>query len=424
MVTSILRRSILGKKDKFLFKRYREGSIDFDSIKDGIGLYVHIPFCSSICPYCPYNKILYDKRKADLYKGALMKEIDMFRDRVGNKKISSLYFGGGTPGLLVDEIGELVDYIRENYGFNGDIGIELHPKGLSPQILGQLKEMGVNMISLGVQTFREDILKFLGRDYGIKDIEEAINLIKSYEFQCVDIDIMTNLPNQSLEDIERDVKKAYSYGVDQLSIYPLIVFPMTKLDKIIRDNQIIRFSGLEERKILQVIDSISEKAAYKRTSIWTYSKDRKNRYSSVTRENFIGFGAGASSHFDNYFYLNTFNVDAYIEALDRGDLAINLVNYMTDREKMIFWIFWRSYDGLIEGDRFKVLFKKDMEEEFKLLFFLFKFLNMAKKKGDKYILTERGRFAYHLVEKQYSIHYLNYLWERSMLDPWIQEVRI
>lgn len=144
----------------------------------------------------------------------------------------------------------------------------------------------------------------------------------------------------------------------------------------------------------------------------------------MTRESFIGFGAGASSHFGRYFYLNTFDVDAYIKTLNEGRKPINIVNLMTNREKMIFWIFWRCYDGVIDEERFKQLFHQDMYQEFKFLFKLFKLLGIAKNQAHKVTLTDFGRYAYHFVEKQYSIHYLNNVWKQSMTESWIKELRL
>ncbi|WP_432665594.1 coproporphyrinogen-III oxidase family protein [Wukongibacter baidiensis] len=424
MITDLLRRTILGKKDRFTFKSYEEGLIDFNDINSGIGVYIHIPFCKSICPYCPYNKIVYKREKAESYKYGLIKELTLYKEKLGNKKISSIYIGGGTPTLLISELKEVIEFIEVNYEFKGDIGIEIHPNEVTDILLSKLREMNINLISLGVQTFNEEKLRFLGRGYGEDEIDRALSLIKKYNFKCVDVDIMTNIPGQSIDDIRYDLEKVYSYEIDQLSIYPLIVFPLTKLSRVIKEKKLSRFNELEERKILNLIDEISKSHGYERSSIWTYGKNHGNRYTSVTRESFIGFGAGASSHFGNYFYLNTFNVDEYIKALNDNRLPINIVNLMTEREKMIFWIFWRCYDGAIDEERFKALFHKDMKKEFRLLFNSLKLLGMTMKQGNNLVLTDLGRFAYHFVEKQYSIHYLNNVWQRSMGEPWIQSLRI
>ncbi len=424
MITDFLRRTILRKKDRFTFKGYEQGLINFNDIDNEIGIYIHIPFCKSICPYCPYNKIVYQSEMAESYKDALIKELILYREKLNGKKISSVYIGGGTPTLLIYELKEVIKFIEVSYKFQGDIGIEVHPTEVSEILLNKLKEMNINLISLGVQTFNEEKLRFLGRGYGECEIDRALSLIKEYKFKCVDVDIMTNIPGQSIDEIKYDLEKVYSYEIDQLSIYPLIVFPLTRLSRVIEEKKLSRFNELKERKILNIIDEISKKHGYERSSIWTYGKNHGNRYTSVTRESFIGFGAGASSHFGNYFYLNTFNVDQYIKALNEERLPINIVNLMTEREKMIFWIFWRCYDGVIDEQRFKALFNKEMKKEFKMLFNFLNLLGMTMKQGSNIILTSLGRFAYHFVEKQYSIHYLNNVWQKSMEEPWIQELSI
>ena len=424
MITDFFRRVILGKRAKFKFVGYKEGMIDFSSIDKECGIYIHVPFCKSICPYCPYNKEIYEKNKAKEYSKALLKELTIYKNSLVDKKITSIYIGGGSPALLSLELKEVIDFIKNNFNFTGDIGIEIYRSQGNKNLLQNLKEMEINMISLGVQTFNNDKLKFLGRCYSNEDVQEAITLIKSFNFKCLDIDIMTNIPGQTIDDIVYDLKTAYSYDIDQISIYPLIVFPMTSMDKIIREKGLSRFSELEEKRILQIIDEISTQHNYKRSSIWTYGKDMDNRYTSVTRESFIGIGAGASSLFSDYFYLNTFNVSEYINSLNKDSLPINIVNIMTEREKMIFWLFWRCYDGVIDENRFYELFNRDMKNEFRLLFTALKILKMIRSEGNKVILTNLGRFAYHYVEKQYSIHYLDKLWQSSMQQPWIKELNL
>lgn len=458
MITDIFRRLILKKKDKFIFTSYENNMIDFNKIEGDTGLYIHIPFCRSICPYCPYNKVVYEKDKAEKYKNALLNEINIYKEYLKDKNILSVYIGGGTPTLLIDEIKEILYFIREEFYFDGDVGIEVYPTEVTEELLNNIKLSGISLISLGVQTFNDEKLKFLGRRYTAKDAQEALEKIIKFNFKCVDVDIMTNIPGQTIQQIEYDLRKVYAYNIHQLSIYPLIIFPMTPMDKIIKEKKLSRFSEFKERKILKLIDDVSKKYGYKRSSVWTYGKKEDNRYTSVTRESFIGIGAGASSLFSKYFYLNTFDVDEYIKVLKgalhedsyvinadlHGDgyaesqanlhrdgyeipskkLPINLVNIMTDREKMIFWIFWRCYDGIIDKDKFYQLFNKDMEKEFKLLFNMLKILRMCEKKGNEIMLTELGRFAYHYVEKQYSIYYLNYLWGESMKNPWIKRLEL
>jgi len=141
----------------------------------------------------------------------------------------------------------------------------------------------------------------------------------------------------------------------------------------------------------------------------------------VTRESFVGFGVSATSHFDKYFYLNTFNVEAYITRLATGRLPINLVNVMTPREKMIFWLFWRCYDTVIDTRRFKELFGVDFSEEFPFIDRFLQSSGLARREGHRLKLTQTGSYLYHLVEKQYSLTYLNKMWSACMENQWLEK---
>ena len=112
MITRLFRRMI-GKKDQFLFKGYQEGLVQFQAMDAETGIYLHIPFCKTLCPYCPYNKVLYNADQAQKYKTALLQELILYEKYMNSKRISSIYIGGGTPTLLLPELREVLDFIRE-----------------------------------------------------------------------------------------------------------------------------------------------------------------------------------------------------------------------------------------------------------------------------------------------------------------------
>ncbi len=422
MIADIFRRLLINKKEPFLFKGYQENTLSLNT--DETGLYLHVPFCKSLCPYCPYNKVKYQEALLEPYKNALIKELQMYKALKPELRFTSLYIGGGTPSLFMAELAEIIAYIRREFAFDGDIGIELHPSTVNVETLRMIKACGINMLSIGIQSFHRQHLQFLGRGYDEGYLDKTLRLISEFDFDCVDIDIMTSLPEETIEEIEADVRKALSYNVDQLSIYPLIVFPMTTLYQEIKSRGISRLNELQEYRVLQLIEGIASEMGYEKTSVWTYGRKERKRYTSVTREDFIGIGSGASSRVDAYFYTNTFDIKAYTAAVNNGKLPINLVNVMTEKEQMIFWIFWRCYDGIIDSDRFRQIFGKEMASEFKLLFSLMKLLGIARKDAGSYYLTKWGAYLYHLVEKRYSISYLNKLWRESMKRPWIEELTL
>lgn len=424
MLTEALRLMIARKRNKYVFEQFKAADVDFFLLPSELGLYIHIPFCRSLCPFCPYNKTIYNKTLATRYSKALLKELALYRPILKGKQINSIYIGGGTPNLMLEEIDLLLQKMRNQFGFRGDVGMEIHPREATPSNLTAAKKAGINLISVGIQSFHSASLDFLERGYGLEDSHRAVASALDAGFDTVDVDIMYNIPGQSEAAIEEDLQTCLSYGVEQVSVYPLIVFPFTPLQEKIESSGAHRFNELEEYKIQKKLDRIAASHGYERTSIWTYGKKEAKRYTSVTRETFLGLGASATSLYDKYFYLNTFDVEEYIKALDSGRVPISLVNTMSSREKQVFWLFWRCYDTVISRQRFRSLFGASLDKKFPVLVAGLKTLRLARDHGEVLKLTGWGSFCYHFVEKQYSLKYLNSLWDFSMRNPWPKRLEL
>jgi len=150
MLTSLLRFFLARKIRPYEFIKTHE--IEYRPRLKELGLYIHIPFCKQICNFCPYNKILYDKQLANEYTIGLINELRFLKDKFQDKKITSVYVGGGTPSLLKEGLEKVFAYINENFNFHGEIAVELHPSDSDIQTLKFLNNIGVNLISLGLQS--------------------------------------------------------------------------------------------------------------------------------------------------------------------------------------------------------------------------------------------------------------------------------
>ena len=418
MLPELLKLIVAHKWEKYVFRPYREGDVSFALIPEELGLYIHVPFCQKLCQFCPYNKTLYRFEQADWYCKALFQEFGLYKPFLQGKKIGSIYFGGGTPTLMVNQLAELLDKLRKDMDFSGDVGIEVHPREGTEEKFQEIRKAGINLVSIGVQSFSSEALDFLEREYGVEECHQAVKRTMQAGFTTVDVDLMYNIPGQTITDMERDLHICLSYGVDQVSMYPLIVFPLTPLQASIKASGRHRFGEFQEYGIQKKLDRVAQEYGYQRTSIWTYGKKGVKLYTSVTRERFLGLGASATSLYSKYFYLNTFDVEEYIKALENGKSPISLVNHMSDREQQVFWLFWRCYDTSISRQRFGELFGKSLDKEFRLMVSGLKILGLASEQGDNLKLTQLGSFCYHFVEKQYSLRYLNNLWDASMQEPW------
>jgi len=354
----------------------------------------------------------------------MLKEIELYRPFLKGKRISSIYIGGGTPFLMISEITRILEKMKSKFHFEGDAGMEIHPREATPGCLAAVKKAGINLVSVGVQSFHPASLNFLERGYKAEDSHRAVVNTLHAGFDAVDADLMYNIPGQMVADIENDFETCLSYGVDQVSVYPLIVFPLTSLQQKIKLTGARRFSEMKEYKIRRSLDQVAAAHGYEQTSIWTYGKKGAKRYTSVTRDTFLGVGASAASLYDKYFYLNTFDAKEYVKALDSGRFPISLVNTMSPRERQVFWLFWRCYDTVISRRQFSSLFGASLDKTFPMLVAALKLMGMARDCGETLKLTGFGSFCYHFVEKQYSLKYLNNLWDASRREPWPKRLEL
>jgi oxygen-independent coproporphyrinogen III oxidase len=423
MITQILTRSVrrilIGKEQRFVFTGR---NIPAFQPLDKIDLYIHIPFCKNICPYCPYNRIKYDQSLIAPYTQAMLKEIEQYSNRLGKIEISSIYIGGGTPTTVTEELGVILDCIRDKFNVTGDICIETGPEDLNEETIRKLKSFGIDLISLGVQSFNNACLKALGRHYDSATVHSAVTRVLASCFKSVNIDLMFTLPGQSLENVLDDLKEAVCLGVTQITIYPLFTFPYSTIGQYLKIRKVKLPNILERRKMYRGIHQFTVDRGYQRVSVWGFKKGNSPRYSSVTRDIYIGLGAGAGSRLPDVFYFNTFSVKHYIETASEGRLPIALTMDMTPHFRKYYWLYWRFYDTLIDKKQLKEKLGTDIK--LKLLFSLAKRLGLLKENDTEISLTERGAFYIHLMQNYFVLNYINKIWSVAMKTPWPDRIEI
>ncbi|MDD3802893.1 MAG: radical SAM protein, partial [bacterium] len=237
-------------------------------------IYVHIPFCNSLCPYCPYNRIPEDKARLALYIEALKKEITGISGLCGRRDVSSVYFGGGTPLLTGEKIKEITRTIRDNYNVSGDFCIEANPNDINEDSVELLKQAGFASISLGVQSFNDDLLKSIGRKYASSAaVSSAIKLLTS-GFDSVNIDLLFALPGQNMDCLMNDLEKAVSLKPDQITTYPLFTFPYSEISQFKKIKHVESPSLIKRRRMYYSIYEYLEKSGYKRCSVWSFKREK------------------------------------------------------------------------------------------------------------------------------------------------------
>lgn len=412
--TSIIRRLLVGKDQNFVFNK-------FDPQKSKIpktqrtSLYVHIPFCKSMCPYCPYNRVRYKKELIRPYIKSLLKEIEIYHKKLGNIEISTIYIGGGTPTNAIDELEEVINKIKKCFVVTGDIAIETTISDINEDNIKKLRYYGVNMVSVGIQSFKDKFLKLLGRNYSSSEIISALNILKSANFDTVNIDLMFALPEQTIEDILYDIKKSIDLDVDQITTYPLFTFPYSTVGEYRKAKKIKMPNFWVRRRFYKLFHDEFSQNGYSTSSVWSFSKinSKKQKYSSVTRDNYIGLGAGAGSRFESLFYFNTFSIKEYNNMLSSETLPIAINMPITKSLSRYYWLYWRLYEANFSLNDFK----KYADWKMKILFSISSFLGLCKITNDRVILPENIAFGVHTAQNYFMLNYINKVWTIMKKEP-------
>ena len=387
-------------KKPFVFLNEYDQNLDYLSL-DNLGLYIHIPFCAKICTFCPYCKTIYQKDLADNYINALINEIHMVGKQSKTKKqVSSLYFGGGTPCLCIDSIAPIINTVKQYFEITDGIGIELHPQDLNSTILEKLQQAGITKISIGIQSFDKNCQEFLGRDDAI-DTKQISNLLSKYTFETVSMDFIFGIPGQTFESLKQDFEIAFECQANHIAIYPFIEFSFYNAKPAMPLRQ--------KRKILNKILDYCQQQGFGRTSIWTFSKDG-GQYSSMTRQNFLGFGCSATTLLRNQFKINTFDVQEYINRVNNNSLPTALTCRFTKHQRMIYYLFWTAYTTVINPQDFEEFFGESLRKNYGLEMTLARLLGFLKKRNNIYYLTNRGTYYFYYFERFYTLSYIDKMW--------------
>lgn len=401
LLTDITRMWLTRSFKPFTFTNEYDHVLSYENAEN-LGLYVHIPFCKSICNFCPYCKTVYAEELCEKYIDALIKEIRLVGQMQKEKKtVTSLYFGGGTPALAASRIKEIVDTLKEYFVITEGVGLELHPDNVNPATLGVLKAAGITKISIGIQSFSSKYQNILGRKtVDSARLKEALSKVK---FETVSMDFIFALPNQSFEDLRKDIDTAFDTGASHIAIYPFIDFTFTK-------SKVKPMAKKNKRKLLDEITNYCLKKGYTRDSIWTFSAEENARYSSMTRDNFLGFGCSATTLLKDQFKINTFSADEYCKRLERGLLPTSLTIKFSLRQRMIYYLFWTAYSTKVNEKDFEKFFGVPLKKMYGKELKLAKKLGFATCKNGIYEMTLKGAFYYHYFENYYTLAYIDKMW--------------
>lgn len=391
-----------------------------------VGLHIQIPFCKGICKYCPFNKVLWQREMVSRYLEALKKEIAAYAKLVLGAVVPGIYMGGGTPTSLTgNQLAELILHCRESLEIapDADIAIEANPNTVDERKLRTLLDLGVNRISLGVQSFSGHFLKVIGRAQKANTSVRAIKLAQEVGFSRLNIDLLYNLPGQGLSDWEKELHTTVELKVPEISVYPLIPFSYTQLYDELKTAKIPSQADREtNEQMYEIAIEFLEHAGYYHDRLYTYAKLRQKKpFVSVEAlfPEYIGVGAAAFSMINHHQYCNIHSPDAYIAAVNRGHLPIAVGKKFTPSEEMVRWFSLRMTGELgVDRASFRDRFGQDMEkvDALKGMVRQMELAHLIECKDSFLKLTLKGMHYYDYMSQQHAMG-IGKLAEECMRTP-------
>ena len=335
-----------------------------------LGVYIHIPFCASKCFYCDFYSCI-EKTNEQEYIDAVINEIISEADLLSTRGVDSIYIGGGTPSVINKEnITKLLDVLRLFCADDTEITIEVNPESVTYDKLKAYLDAGVNRISIGLQSANDSTLKKIGRLASLKDFENAYNIAVEVGFKNISCDVIIGLPDETIDMFENTVNYLLRLEhITHISAYSLEVHENTKLDFLVNNNFVSLPTETTEREMKYLLDRKLEMAGFNRYEISNYAKDGYNSKHNLkywNQQEYLGFGAAASSFVNSVRYTNVSDINKYVENINSGVSNKQDIEEMDKldliKEYIILKLRLRQGVNLLE---FKTRFKQDMYELYK-----------------------------------------------------------
>jgi len=369
--------------------------------KDDLSIYVHIPFCTKKCPYCHFYVVLDKEPLKDLLLKALLQELTLRAPLIQNKKLISLYFGGGTPSLFHPRrIEAFIEKLSNLISLKDiEITLEANPENGSLDDFKAYKDVGINRLSFGVQSFHDDELHILGRTHSSFDAKQAIENAYEAGIHNISLDLMYETPKQSLISFQKSLDEAVKLPISHLSLYNLTFEENTPFFK--KESQLKKLIVDEEirTEMYQNAIDILTSSGFKQYEISAFCKNGAYSRHNVgywTCRPFLGFGPSAFSFMDNVRFQNTPNLTRYAKLLETGELPIEFQDEVSpqNRKKELLAVALRLKDGVFL-DSFGELDEDTMKSLDTLIS-----QGLLTRSHNRVALSEKGLFFYDTVASE------------------------
>lgn len=388
-------------------------------------LYMHVPFCQRLCPYCSFNRYPFKEEVARPYFEAMRKEMLMLKEL--GYDFESIYCGGGTPTIMIDELCRTLDLARENFHIK-EVSCETNPNHITPEYVAKL-EGRVQRLSVGVQSFDDTLLKQMDRyeKYGSgAEIFERIGQAAPH-FDILNVDMIFNFPSQTEEMLKRDLRMVKDCGCQQTTFSPLYFSNATTrhmLDTLGKPNY------TREYAYYQMLDAeLNEgpSAPFERRTVWTYNRRGLNLHAcgervdgnrggahddagafntvdefGVSYEEYPAIGSGSVTHLNGTIYVNTFSIAQYMKDIEAGHMSLMGKTVMSKRDLMRYRFMQDLYALRLDKHQFKRDFGVSVEAGLPVeMGFMRANGAFATDDANELTLTTKGRYYTLVMQRQF-----------------------
>jgi len=371
-----------------------------------ISLYIHIPFCTKKCPYCHFYVVQDKEELKDILLQGLLQELERWKNTLNGRKLLSIYLGGGTPILfgnkrvqkLLEEIHKVIPIEKST-----EITIEANPENVSLDLLKELFQIGVNRVSIGIQSFEQNELEILGRDHEVTTAEKAIFTAFDAGFQNISIDLMYDVPKQTKNTFQKSLDKVKTLPITHLSLYNLTIEPYTPFEK--KEKLLKSLMPDDETSAQMYKDAITtlKSMGLEQYEISAFCKNDLNSHHNIgywTAREFIGLGPSAFSFLNNVRFQNVQNLIRYKKLLDDNESPIDFRDDVSicNRRKELLALNLRLLKGvdLNEFQNANGVLESDTLKALQTL----KAQGLLQEKEGIISLTEKGLFFYDTIASE------------------------
>lgn len=364
-------------------------------------LYMHVPFCERLCPYCSFNRFPFSEDRAKPYFASMRKEMLMLAEL--GYDFESLYIGGGTPTIMIDELCQTIDLARSTFSIK-DVSSETNPNHLIPEYLDKL-DGRVQRLSVGVQSFDDGLLKQMDRydKYGSADqILERIKVAAPY-FTSMNVDMIFNFPAQTASILINDIAYILESGASQTTFYPLMASPSVEKSLAATVGKV---DYDREQRFYEIIWRALTDYGFKMGSAWTFNKFDQGMIDEyvVDYEEYPAIGSGGITYLGSNLYVNTFSIKDYNAAIEAGHMSLMGKTTFSKHDRMRYRFMMQLFGLRLDKRQFARDFGCTIEQGLPVEMAFMKASGaFATDTADELTLTPKGRYLMVVMMRQFFI---------------------